>query len=73
METQRNPIGSDVKASVVQQNLEDLFQFAHTHDVMSSAPADNEGNVGDIKPVIVGTIFYIYVKFSSGWKRAVLS
>jgi len=74
MKTQNFPIGNNFKAEVVQRNLEDLFDFSHTHDVRTTAPSDAEGSVGDIVPVILSGVGYLYVKFPSiGWKRATLS
>jgi hypothetical protein len=62
--------------SVVQSNLEELFLFSHTHTTVTTIPADSDGVVGDIKLVedtsVTPSVFYIYAKFSSGWKRAVL-
>lgn len=72
--TQNSPIGNEVKAEVVQRNLEDLFQFAHEHIVRTTAPASSEGAVGDVVPVLLSGTGYLYVKFPSiGWKRIALS
>lgn len=73
-ETQRSPVGTDIKASVVQQNFEQLFEVAHSHQVRTSAPASNEGAINDIVPVILDSIPYLYIKFPTvGWKRVLAS
>jgi len=71
--TQVQPVGNNLTASVVQSNFQALFNDAHTHNVRTSAPSNNEGSVNDIIPVIIGTSFYLYIKFSSGWKKVLLS
>jgi hypothetical protein len=72
--TQNFPIGNDFKAEVVQRNLEDLYDFAHSHEVRTTEPGISEGSIGDILPVILGGVYYVYIKFPSvGWKRAILS
>lgn len=61
-------------AATVQRNAEDLFLLAHSHETRTTAPASTDGAVGDILPVVIGTSYYLYVKFASvGWKRVVLS
>lgn len=67
--TQPNPIGNDVKSSVLQQNLEELFDSAHDHAVHSSLPTANEGSSRDMVIVDDGTSVYICVKTSRGWFR----
>lgn len=64
----------DDYSSILQDNLRQLFQIAHRHSVRTTAPASNEGNVGDIFLVatVAGT-FHIYAKFSAGWKSTTLS
>lgn len=72
--TQNHPIGNEFKAEVVQRNFEDLFQFAHEHVLRTTAPSSSEGAVGDVVPVLLNGIGYLYVKFPSiGWKRIALS
>jgi hypothetical protein len=72
--TQNFPIGNDFKAEVVQRNLEDLYDFAHSHEVRTTEPSANEGSIGDILPVVLSGVYYVYIKFPSvGWKRATLS
>jgi hypothetical protein len=72
--TQDYPIGNNFKAEVVQRNLEDLFKYSHTHDVRTTVPTDRDGLVGDLVPVLLDGIGYLYIKFPSiGWKRVVLS
>ena len=60
-------------SSVAQRNLENLYEFAHTHDYKTSVPTSNEGNVGDVYLVEVNAVFSLYAKFPSGWKSVVLS
>jgi hypothetical protein len=61
-------------AATVQRNFEDLFTAAHTHDVKTAAPATNDGAVGDMVPVVISGVGYIYIKFPVlGWKRIALS
>lgn len=67
--TQPNPVGNDLKSSVVQQNLEELFQFAHDHPVRSSLPTAAQGTSGDIVIVDTGTTVYLCVKTTNGWFR----
>jgi hypothetical protein len=74
MKTQSFPVGSELKAEVVQRNLEDLFQDSHTHSVRTTAPSVNEGLVGDIIPVLLNNTPYVYIKYPSiGWKRILAS
>lgn len=61
-------------ASVTQQAFDDVFQSAHIHPVKTSAPAENEGQAGDIFPVALDGVAYLYIKFPSlGWKRILLT
>jgi hypothetical protein len=72
--TQNFPIGNDFKAEVVQRNLEDLYEFAHSHTVRTTAPSSSEGSIGDVIPVELSGVGYLYVKFPTiGWKRVALS
>jgi len=72
--TQQNPIGNDFSATVVQHNLEDLFEFAHDHIVRTTFPAANDGLVRDMVIVDTGSAVHICVKTSRGWfKTAALS
>jgi hypothetical protein len=32
----------------IQQNLEEIFQIGHGHDVRTTAPAATEGSIGDV-------------------------
>jgi hypothetical protein len=57
----------------IQQNLEEIFQIGHGHDVRTTAPAATEGSIGDVFPVFDGTTYKLYVKFSTGWKSVQLS
>lgn len=61
-------------SSVIHRGFEDVFQDLHTHDVSLAAPSSSEGAVGDIIPVVLDGVYYLYVKFPSvGWKRVALS
>lgn len=61
-------------ASVTQQAFDDVFQAGHTHDVRIEVPSSTEGNPGDIVPVTLSGIPYLYVKFKLlGWKRVLLT
>jgi hypothetical protein len=65
--TQNHPVGNDFKANVLQENLFELFQYAHDHVVRKSFPLANEGSIRDIVIVDDGTSTYICVKTSRGW------
>jgi len=72
--TQKNPVGNTVQASILQMNLTDLFQAAHTHGVRSALPNSQDGTPGDIVIVDTSSSVYICVKTSRGWfKTAALS
>lgn len=72
--TQKNPVGNEVQASVMQMNLTDLFQAAHNHDVRDSFPTSKEGTPGDIVAVDTSSAVYICIRTSRGWfKTAALS
>jgi len=60
-------------SAILQDNFTQLFQIAHRHKILTSAPASNEGNVGDIFLVESGGTFSLYAKFSSGWKSVALT
>lgn len=68
-ETQKNPLGNTLSVSIVQQNLKDLFQFAHRHTVKSAFPTTLEGAAQDIVTVDDGEDVYLVVKTSRGWFR----
>lgn len=68
-ETQKNPLGNNLNVSIVQQNLKDLFEFAHQHPVKDALPSSNEGASRDIVIVDDGTNVYLAVKTSRGWFR----
>lgn len=71
---QRNPIGADLKPEVVQRNLNELFEYSHTHEIRETAPDINEGSVNDVIPVKISGSYYLYIKFPVvGWKRVLLS
>jgi len=67
--TQPNPVGNDLKSSVVQQNLEELFELAHDHSVRASLPAVSDGAPGDMIVVDDGTDIFLCIKTSRGWFR----
>jgi hypothetical protein len=71
--TQNFPISDKPTPEVIQRNLEDLYEFAHSHSVRTSVPTEKEGSVGDIIPVLLNGTDYLYVKLPAGWKRTVLS
>lgn len=74
MKTQDFPISDKPTPETIQRNLEDLFQFAHTHEIRTTAPSSTEGSVGDIVPVLLNGTGYLYIKFSTvGWKRVTAS
>ena len=60
-------------ASILQDNFMQLFEIAHRHTIRTTAPAINEGNVGDIVLTEISGTFSIYAKFSSGWKSVVVT
>jgi hypothetical protein len=68
--TQKHPIGNDFNANVIQENIFELFQYAHEHPVKSSLPTRNEGSPRDIVLVDDGTSVYLCVKTSRGWFRS---
>jgi len=73
MKTQSYPLSDNPDPAVIQRNLSDLFQFAHTHDTSSTPPSDADGNIGDILLINTGNNYYLYAKFSVGWKSILLS
>jgi hypothetical protein len=67
--TQHHPTGNEVKANVVQANLEELFELAHDHVVKRVLPGANDGAIGDIVLYDDNTTVYILIKTSRGWFR----
>jgi len=64
----------DQYSAIIQGIFEQLFEAGHTHAVKTTAPASNEGQVGDIYLVNVSGTYSIYAKFPSvGWKSVTLS
>lgn len=59
--------------SVIQQVFEELFEEAHDHQVRTTAPAENDGSVGDMALVDDGSTTKIYAKFPSGWRSISLT
>lgn len=77
---QRRPLAPPIESdklfrdftSVIQSNLDDLFNDAHTHSVRTSVPLGTEGVVGDIEIVNLLGTYYIYAKVNSTtWKHTV--
>ena len=68
--TQNHPIGNDFKANVLQENIFELFQYAHDHVVRSTFPAANEGASRDIVIVDTGTAVHICIKTPRGWFKS---
>jgi hypothetical protein len=55
----------------IRRNFEDLFQDAHTHNVLTSAPGPLDGSIGDIKTVNDGTNVYLVFKSNNGkWYKS---
>jgi len=69
-QTQKIPIGNEVKANVLQRNLEELYGFAHEHIVRSAFPLASEGSPRDIIIVDTGSAVHICVKTSRGWFKS---
>lgn len=69
MISQKYPIGNNFKSEVVQENLKQLFEASHEHQVMSSLPTARQGSVGDVITVDDGTNVYLCTKTSRGWFR----
>lgn len=55
--------------SKIQESFDELFSDSHVHQIMTQAPAENEGEVGDIVLVETDTERYAAFKFASGWFR----
>jgi hypothetical protein len=53
-------------SQIIQQSMMALFQAAHVHKIVTSDPAANTGNIGDIY-LVDGMNKYIAIKFNSGW------
>lgn len=74
MRTQSEPTGNDLLPEVVQKSFEQLFGFAHDHLVRQSAPTSRDGMPGDIVPVNLSGVYYLYVKMTSTvWARVALT
>lgn len=67
--TQNNPIGNTVIPSVVQKNLEELFELTHEHVIKTVEPGPNDGSPRDIVLFDDGTTVYLYIKTTRGWFR----
>jgi hypothetical protein len=70
MKTQKNPIGNDFNANVIQENLFQLFQYAHEHVVKNAFPAASDGAIRDVVVVDTGSAVYLCVKTSRGWFKS---
>jgi hypothetical protein len=82
MERQPKPISPPLEhdrdtladySAIIQDNAKDLFQLAHKHRYLTSAPTSNEGTVGDVFLVEESSTFKLYAKFPSGWKSVTLT
>lgn len=63
-------------AEVIDSGVKQLFDLAHQHLPRTTAPTDDEGQVGDIVGVEIEgspTTFKLYFRFASGWKSVTLS
>ena len=69
-QSQKNPIGNEVKANVIQRNLEELYGFAHEHMIRSTFPIATEGAPRDIIIVDTGSAVHICVKTTRGWFKS---
>jgi hypothetical protein len=56
-------------SSILQRNLEELFEEAHSHDIITADPAESSGSLKDIKLVDDGTNKYLVIKFGDGWYK----
>ncbi len=56
-------------SSIIQRNLADLFDAAHSHSTRTSLPARGEGSTGDMVLATVSGSTYICIKTSAGWFR----
>ena len=55
----------------IRRNIEDLYQDAHTHTVMTTAPKSTDGSIGDIKIVNDSTGVYLVFKNNDGkWYKS---
>jgi hypothetical protein len=54
-------------AQIVQASMLALFQAAHVHKIMTTAPTSRDGEVGDIYLLDVAGAKKVCVKFSDGW------
>lgn len=64
-------------ASTIQLNVRELFTLGHDHTPTTTIPSDLDGNVGDLRLVedttTIPSTYYLYGRFSSGWKRITLA
>jgi hypothetical protein len=70
MKTQKNPIGDNFRANILQLNLQELFQYAHDHLLRNTFPTAKEGVPRDIVLVDDGTSVYVCIKTSRGWFKS---
>lgn len=61
--------------AALKENIGDLLETAHQHNVRTTAPSVNEGNVTDIIPVSISGVPYLYIKFPApiNWARVALT
>ena len=56
--------------SVIQSNLDDLYNDSHRHAIRTSIPLETDGSIGDITIVNLSGTYYIYVKVALAvWKK----
>lgn len=71
------PVPGDFKlenfSSIIQKCFEVLFQAAHVHTIVTSAPSVNDGNIGDIYLGDLTAGKKLYAKFSDGWYEVSLT
>ncbi len=56
-------------SSILQGNLEELFELAHSHKVLLADPLATNGAIGDIQLVDDGTDKYLVARYSDGWYK----
>ena len=56
--------------AVLSRSLDDLYDSAHEHSLLTADPASTTGQVGDLKIVDTGSSVYLVVKTSRGWFKS---
>lgn len=68
------PLQSDTSLSnfsqIIQSCMQTLFQAAHVHKSIITAPKINDGSVGDIYLFDDGTSIFVYIKTNRGWAKS---